>query len=90
MNGTLQRDRSTPLPSIVSEGSSRNDFADSSTPQQSRGTAEEGEEQTRDRVEQLEGSILFLQQQHKETLHQLHSQTEQLKKENRGNLHILL
>lgn len=38
------------------------------------------------RVAQLENSIAFLRQQHMETLQQLHSETERLKKENRGQL----
>ncbi len=36
------------------------------------------------RVVQLEKNILFLKQQHNETLEQLHSEIERLKKENRG------
>ena len=50
-----------------------------------RGTRsrEEGE---RVRVAQLERSIVFLKQQHVETLQQLHSETERLKRENRGQL----
>lgn len=38
------------------------------------------------RVAQLENSIAFLRQQHMETLQQLHSETDRLKKENRGQL----
>ena len=38
------------------------------------------------RVAQLERSIVFLKQQHVETLQQLHSETERLKRENRGQL----
>ena len=70
----------TPYPSeyrIVSYGSLVSSL------QQSRG--EGGEERMRSRIEQLERNIIFLQQQHTETLRQLHSQTEQLKRENRGN-----
>lgn len=38
------------------------------------------------RVAQLENSIAFLRQQHTETLQQLHSETDRLRKENRGQL----
>lgn len=36
--------------------------------------------------EQLDRNIMFLCQQHKETLKQLHLETERLRKENRGQI----
>ena len=38
------------------------------------------------RREQLEDSLLFLRNQHKETLQQLHSEAERLQRENRGSV----
>ena len=37
-----------------------------------------------DRVQQLEKNLIFLKQQHHETLRQLHEEIERLKNENRG------
>lgn len=94
MSGTLYRDRDTPLPSIrVREKS----FYDCSctflglvllqltTDQhKTRNRDEQGRREEGERVAQLERNIVFLRQQHMETLQQLHSETEQLKRENRG------
>ena len=38
------------------------------------------------RVQQLEKNIIFLKQQHRETLQHLHEELERLKNENRGKL----
>ena len=48
-----------------------------------------GGEEKRRRIEHLERNIMFLRQQHKETLQHLHSETERLKKENRGESHVI-
>lgn len=40
------------------------------------------------RVQQLEKNIIFLKQQHRETLQQLHEEIERLKNENRGTAKI--
>lgn len=41
--------------------------------------------QSRERITQLERNLAFLRAQHSDTLRQLHTELERLKKENRGN-----
>lgn len=44
----------------------------------------DGVQEPPSRIEQLEKNIIFLKQQHRETLQQLHEEIERLKNENRG------
>lgn len=68
----LTRDQLSPLPPVISDS-----------------THDGGEEGgTSSRAVQLEKNILFLNQQHQETLKQLHKEIERLKNENRGQCSI--
>lgn len=73
----FRKDRLQPLPNPGETAPQDTDDPDADTPEEPSGSSTV-------RIEHLERSMLFIQQQHQEMLKSLHTELDNLKRENKG------